>query len=1639
MSNQKKWAVLLLLLMIVSGMIYYAVRGLSSKQITTDIEIIPSDRAFDIVALTADSAGMDLDSDLKLLCNAPTKLADIKSSLSIMPNKPYDVEKVSDKEFLIRFNEKLNPNSLYKVSLKNESDRELSWAFQTKKEFKIIRSLPRNKGTYVPVNSGIEIQFSYPDIEPIDDFFEISPSVEGRFEYHKDTAVFVHKGLEENTLYTVKLKPGIALKNSTEKTSEEYIFQFKTEKKRDKFNSFFRFTDEMYNVTSKTTPYLEVFASETFKDKDLNVEVYKYVQKKNFIDNIIRIDNSKLNWDEENDIKLSLDSNMFNKVVEFETVLMRADKNYWNNTFIELPEPLSEGEYLINVMYDNENYQTHIQVNDLAVYAMIAEKESLLWINDSITGKPVEAAKVLVVGEKEEYLTDEQGIVVIEDSVLIEEPFRRAYFQIDKEGSPSFLVRVKPDYYNYQTFYFDDYHGKMENNSYWSYLYMDRGLYLPSDKINVWGLVKSRDSLDIPKKGVLYLSSSDYGEKSIEVQRKEVLLNEFGCYDESFKYTNLIPGRYSLELKIDDKLISRKYFDISKYTKPSYRVKAEFDRENVFAWETAKLKINASFFEGSPVSGLKLDYNYYEYNGGERSGALSCDKNGYVEFDYNPNMMVSEWRPQSVNINIRNSEAEDEEVWTEERIMVFPKDIMINTNSQISDDKSTASIKIKTNKINLNKKIGEDDIWRYEDSFKGDAIDIDLKVNIHERYYEKHEAGEYYDFINKTIHKRYNYTEKTKLIKELDIKTNSGAYSFDFPIEDEKNYFIQILGEDTRGNTVVESMYVNAYNYYDWYLRDEYNIEEKNITKQNYRLDEQINLKLKYKNEDADNTDKDSMLFLILQDGLKSYKLSNDVEISFSFDNELIPNYYIRGVYFDGENIYKAGLKHILYDYTEKQINIDIKADKTEYKPGDTVNLDIVANDLNGKPVNANVNISVVDEAFFAVREQYVDTLQSIYDYRFGTGMLMDFVSYTSIDLYGSGMAEGGEGNSYVLRYDFKDTAIFKTVSTGSDGKASISFVLPDNLTAWRITYQGITKDLYAGNGKLNINVKLPFFVDVIMSDTYMKGDIPHITIRSFGTELDRNDDVSYTGTVFTEGNKRGLSFNKTSKGNEYTNVEIQMLDSKTWSQSLEEGKYTFSVEARSKNFFDGISKEFEVVDSMLEVMKTNYHSLDKSIKIESGKGYTRLHFYNKSSSLYYNALTSLMYSWGERVDQQLSKIITRDILNKSYSINKDSVEYDLSKYQLNDGGIALLPYSDSEPSLSAKIASLASDLFDKNALRGYFYNVINNEESIKEDVLYAYWGLAALEEPVLVDIQRMLNQSNLAIKDELILNIALIELGDTVKAEKWYIELINAHGKRSGISSFININGDKDDILEATSLASILSTKIRMDDRYNLFRYVVQNHTKNILTNLEQLICIVNDVPDREQKVSFKYILNGTEKKVTLLNTETYELLLNTEDANDIKFKDIEGDIKIASSYMSPVKDVIESKDDNIALERKYLQIGNSTEDFEHSSLIKIVLTPEFSETAPDGYYEITDILPSGLRYVKNINTQGKIWYPNDRNGQKITFGYYYRKGMPKDSIVYYSRAVSPGVYTSDYAIIKHYKSDTFGIAEQQTITINE
>lgn len=1581
-----------------------------------DVKVYAEEGNYEVIAERFDSAGVDINSSFKIKSKEKVNISDIKKTLKISPKENYEIKKISNKEFVVSIKDSLKSDSIYNISLfDNKLNKEVSWAFQTKRRFKILGTLPGNGSTYVPVDSGIEIRFTHNNIKDLEKHFEITPSVEGRFEYHKNTVVFIPKSLEKNTDYNVKISKGLSIKDSEEKLEEDYEFTFRTQTENNNDTKYFGFLNDLLSINSNTTPYLEVMCDSFFKDKEMKVEIFKYNNEDDFLINIKENDekNYYRYYDYYNKNSILFKTENLSKVSELNTKILANDigsfDRYMGGKFIALPDTLDEGHYLISVSYKDYIYQTHLQVNDITSYVMITEKEAFVWANDSKENSPINNASV-ILNEKDKTTTNNEGIAIINSNVDKDKKYN--YVKISRENRPSFIVSMRNNYhYNY--------HSDIDRK-YFNYMYLDRNMYLPNDSVKIWGFIKDRNNKNNPKKGTLYLYKSIYrnGNHEYELQKQAVNISDYGTFEGNFKFSDLNAGGYYITFKIGEEVIRKEYFTVKEYTKPIYTLNSNFEKDVVFSWEDVNLNVEGKFFDGTPAGGLNLKYFYY-LNGNRKEKDTKLDKDGKTHLKLNLDKNTTSWRPYNVYFNIYNSNAEEAEVRTSNNILVFPRDTMILVNRNIDENKAT--LEFEVNKIDISKYKKSYD---YND-YKGETIDTDLDINIYEILYEKIETGETYDFINKKVIKQYRYDKVRKLIDEKNIKTVDGLYNMEVNIEDNKDYEVIVKLKDTRGRSITENIYLNTY------MGNRYSSNKKNFTlkddneKYKYRIGEVASYNLLLNDEEIEHNDRDKTLFIRLNNGLLDYKISDDTKYSFEFTKDFIPNIYLKAVYLDDGRIYKTYEEMVRYDSNEKELKIDIIPDKESYKPGENVNLKIYVKDEKENPVKADVNISVVDEAFFALNDQYVNTLNDVYTYLYGSGVISDYVSYKEIDIDGRTGAEGGgEGDDEYIRTDFKDSAFFKTVRTNENGYSEVSFKIPDNLTSWRITYQGISDEIYVGNGKMNIATKLPFFLNTILNKTFIEGDDIYISSRVNGTEVDKNDLINYE--VDLEDENGAITSIKASKNaGDYTNIYLG---------KLKKGKYKITTKAKNDLYFDGVERKFEVVDCILKTNSVSYYKLDENININSDSKYSTLKFYNEENIVFNKALNKAKYSYGQRVDVILGRVIGTDISNKYFGENIEIEDNDLKQYQLNDGGIGLLPYDSSDVLLSAKVSLINNNIFDKLSLSNYFYRKIEDKESSLEEIVAAYLGLASLKEPVLLDVRNMLSNEELNLKEKLYLALALSELGDHYKAQEIYIDLLNSYGKKLGNYMLVKIGNDKDDYIEYTALMSILSLNLNQNEKNSLFSYCVDNSTKDILINLESLMYITRALPKVNTAVKFNINHNGKETLVDLSKNNTYSMFLSSDELSKLKFSNIVGDITVEVNSEVKIIDIMGNNENDIKLSRTY-----NKEKYKQSDLVKITITPSFTSESIEGYYEITDILPSGFRYIGGSGRDKNLSYPYLVSGQKLVFGYYYNVKSRVKPIVYYARAVLPGNYIADNAVIKHVESNSLGFTERKEITIEE
>lgn len=1598
-SNHYVIVIVSLIILLAFSLSLYINRPPASVALASEITMEPTEQ---------DSAGIALETKFVLSADSALDAQFIQENLSIEPVLDFTVSKDGKdrKKVIISPKQPLEPQKVYKFILSSENRPSFTWAFQTKGDFKIVSTLPANKSTGVPQNTGIEITFSHINFENLPQFFTISPAVEGNFEIHKKTAAFVPKSLEPETLYTVIIKKGLPLSGSSQTLKEDYTFQFETlEKSQDDQRielAFFRPVSEFSSSEKPVFQFGYYGTDEKALPKTIDFTVYRYKTAEDYISALSQRQKipfwaylSRQNYRE--------DVSGLETAAKFSLPV----RNFDDTTFVEFPDVMPAGYYIAQaVTKDGGTCQIWFEVTDLAVYAAVDKNQTLVWVNDLKQGKPVSGAQVRLWKTEASSATDNTGLAKISSPGA---DITQVYPIISKDGKEA----VAAIYPKYQFYYGDELYDDFAKD-YWKYIYLDRSLYKPDSVVNFWGLIKPRKKDAKPINDITVSLISSQVENAIPIETKNISLEGFS-YIGNIKLPNLTPGYYYLEVKSGGHVISFKGFEVATYTKPAYQLDVSSSKKAVFAGDRVDFDVKAAFFEGTPVPNTPLEYYIQGYN----KGSVVTNSEGNATISFSPEYKKDEYgflQYAALFLTAKLPEAGD--INTEAPLFVLNNDIKISATGDVKE--KIAKIEVTLDKLTVDKvNSGSADPWDENSYIDGRAANRPLKVRVFREVWKKYETGTYYDFINKKVQPRYEYEYSKVLESETEATTGKdGKALLNLPVKSEDSYIIEITAMDFRGNPAVYEYRIMGSGWPQDYGYTWYHLEGK----PSYKANENVELSMK-QNEAPISSRPQGFLYITSRDGIMGSYVEDEPKFQITFKKDLIPNFWVKGVYFDGRNYHEAYDFLVRYDSAEKGLNISIKTDKDEYKPKDTVNAEIEVKDKEGKPVEALVNLNLVDEALYALRQQYTDILDSIYSDFYDSGIRMTGYTHESPDGSPGGGAEGGgEGGS--ARMDFKDTVLFKTVSTNKDGKVKLSFSVPDNLTAWRLTCQAVTEDLFAGTKTAPIVVKLPFFVTAVTNDAYLTGDKPVIPIRAFGDKLKSGMPVSYMITL--KGPENTLS--ETLSGSAFTPASLSL-------PALEKGKYELAISAKtSGDLADKLILNFNVLDSLLEKQQVDFWLMSEDLKISGAENtLTTLTFSDYQRSQYLNMLLKLRWADGSRIDQYLAPIKAQNLLKEYFNdLDLDITaggkeDINLLKYQTEEGGIALLPYSSADLELSAKLAALCSDEFDKAALANYFYKIAEDPTESRERSIVALCGLSSLNEPVLTELKIFSSRKDLTVKEQLYLSLAFLDIGDKSSASSCIKGVLSKYGEDLKTQMRIKYGTDQDDILEATSLASVVCAGLNMEEQNKLEAYVADNSPKDMLFYIEELMFLENALPNLpKNQASFEYVLEGKTEKVTLEPGKTFSLMVTPEKLAGLKFKNIQGKVGITAVYPKAFDASAASSLDGVKISRSYQSSqGKAKTSFKAGDLIKVNVSYAFGKTAPDGLYLLTDILPAGLKIVETPFYRGAgdnyTRYPILIDGQKVMFVVYEKKNW---TLNYYARIVNPGEFKAEPAIIQHMTS---------------
>lgn len=200
----------------------------------------------------------------------------------------------------------------------------------------------------------------------------------------------------------------------------------------------------------------------------------------------------------------------------------------------------------------------------------------------------------------------------------------------------------------------------------------------------------------------------------------------------------------------------------------------------------------------------------------------------------------------------------------------------------------------------------------------------------------------------------------------------------------------------------------------------------------------------------------------------------------------------------------------------QPQVALKVKGDKPVYAPGDKVTLDI-ASTLDGKPVSANLTVSVVDEMVYVLQPEIAPSIVDFFYHprrnSVRTTSSLNFISYDmSLSALPGAPARGRYNERAVKvlerpRRDEKDTAAWEAnLVTDASGHAQMSFTMPDSLARWRVTVRATTAQGVVGQTTANVLSDKPLYLKWTGPTHFRSGDQPRLDMVAFNQGKDDID-----------------------------------------------------------------------------------------------------------------------------------------------------------------------------------------------------------------------------------------------------------------------------------------------------------------------------------------------------------------------------------------------------------------------------------------------------------------------------------------------------------------------------------------------------
>ena len=1607
------------------------------------LQLAPFAAVADLRADRADAAGAQLDTTFTLTSRSGIDPRTLATRIETDP--PIGVAVVAAAgagSVGLRPTTSLTAGRVYRFTLRAEDGTIAgSWAFQARAPLHVTSVLPGDATTRVPVATGIEVTFDQDAAADMAPYFAISPAVGGRFERHGRTQVFVPTGLRASALYTVTIRHGLPVSGTELTLEQDVTFQFETAGPDRPPAVQFRFGRDILESSPTEVPIVALVVetpteSSVQPPKSVAIRVYQFPSLAATVAPMQRF-LAGPGWADFNEP--SIPTTGLPRVMTFSAALGTlpdvADQ------VITFPARLPRGWYLVEAGVDHPA-QAILQVTDVSAWVAVLTDRTVAWVNNTATGAATQGADVRVAGGRSLGRTGSDGMLdapTPADLVPTESDPAATYLTQAAPPPPILIVEAPNGHALLVPFDVEQQGGAYRGEwwkdiptvrtTWWSVISTDRSIYRRDDQIAAWGFLRGRIDGRVPASVELrlVLPANDGQADPPVVVRATARPAASGAYAAELPLAGVAVGSYILQSVVDGQVASAAWLDVGIIRKPAYDLTMTTDRHVVIEGDRVTATVAAAFFDGQPVPGTPLAIRA-DTDSDTVLDTVSTDAAGQAATGWTASTGWTSEDPQSVELSAAPSRPEEGDIRAAATVAVFPSSVTLMATGSITG--RTLVVKGSDHEVDLARlelEMGKDpqpDIWGLNPNGRS-VVGATVTAEITELVPVRRLIGYDYDPITKLVAPRYEYDTRRKPLQTRTLTTRGGgAFGLTVTVPAADHDYEVVLrtrdGADrTAQRTITASRVLAAEPDRLPVFKNTGAAGGKDLV---YRIGQPIRLTMTDGVRPLPTGPTDRYLYIVSQQGLLSAFVTTTPRFDRAFAAADAPGIFIIGVHFTGTTYAPKAAAWATFDTRQRSLTVELSSGQPSYQPGESVTVTVQTKDANGRPAPATVTVRAVDEKLFAMgAAQVADPLGALYD-RVESGIVRLTATH-QLPIGGSegegGSTTGGGGGGAEARDDFRDTLFFRQLETDANGRASVTFRLSDDLTAWHVSASAMTASLSAGEGQLLLPVGLPFFVDATIADGYLASDRPVIRLRAYGSALRAGDAVAFTVAAPS----LGLASTRVD-GTAFQDVSVPL-------PPLSVGRHEITISAGAAApggaaLADRLVRTVTVVRSRMAQTRTAYAPVTTDLSAPGGPEISTYTFSDAGRGRFVAPLTELATSGGPRIDQAVSAAISRDLLVADFGFDPallPSDAFDPATYRFqeltNDAGdviatgLPLLPYGGPDARLTARVALVAADRFDRSALRNALVTTRDLPSTTRDLRITALAGLAALGEPVLSDLRSIANATGLSVGERIDLALGFVAAGDDAAARAIERDLLQANGQQLGSWARLRVGTTLDQIVGATAGLALVAAGIGDPIALSLAAYVDANPASDELHSLYQ-VGVIERLLARTPAAaaSFAWTVDSRRNVVALEPGQAFTVALTAAQRASLRLEPLTGQVGVAASWSEPVDLATLTADPALGITRTVTPAGIIGSD----ALVVVELTPTFGAQAVLGGYEVMDLVPSGLAPV--ARTDGWV-------GDDGTIGPYRIMGQEVDFSVennlhathaakmrYLARIVTPGDY---------------------------